>query len=66
MRFLTWLKSAVPVDGVYWRQSREPPSEPRGWRERSSNRLTDSHSLQEKPAEEAATSGGNNKWIHFR
>jgi hypothetical protein len=66
MRFPTWLRFAVPVDGVYWRELREPPSDPPRRREPSSNRLADPDNLPEKTAHGAATSGGNNKWIYLR
>jgi len=67
MRFLTWLRFAVPVDGVYWRESREPqPSDPPRGRGLRSNRLADSYNLPEKAPQGAATSGGYNKWIYVR
>jgi hypothetical protein len=66
MRFPTWLRFAVPVDGVYWRESREPPSDPPSRRERRSNRLADSYNLPEKAPQGAATSGVKNKWIYVR
>jgi hypothetical protein len=66
MRFPTWLRFAVPVDGVYWREWREPPSDPPRGRERRSNHLADSHNLPEKASEGAVISGGNNKWIYVR
>jgi hypothetical protein len=66
MRFPTWLRFAVPVDGVYWRESREPPSDPRRRREQCSNRPGDSYNLPEKGPDGAATSGGNSKWIYVR
>jgi len=65
MRSLTWLRFAVPVDGVYWRESREPPDLPRR-REGGSNRPADSHRFPEEGAQETATSAGNNKWIYLR
>lgn len=63
MRFPTWLRFAVPVDGVYWR---EAPSEPPRRREPPSNRPADSYNLPEKAPHGAATSGVNNKWIYVR
>jgi len=63
MRFPTWLRFAVPVDGVYWRE--RPAGPPRGRGSRS-NRLTDSSDLPEKDPRGDATSGVNNKWINVR
>jgi hypothetical protein len=66
MRFPTWLRFAVPVDGVYWRESGEPPSDPPRRREPRSNRPADSYNLPEKAPDGAPTSGGNSKWIYVR
>jgi hypothetical protein len=66
MRFPTWLRFAVPVDGVYWRESREPPSDLPRRRAGGSNRPPDSYNLPEKVPHGAATSGGNIKWIYVR
>jgi len=66
MRFPTWLRFAVPVDGVYWRESRAPPSDPPRRRERGSNRPADSYNLPEKALPGATASGGNSKWIYVR
>lgn len=66
MRFPTWLRFAVPVDGVYWRESREPPSDPPRRPEPGSNRHSDSYNLPEKAPQGAAISGVGNKWIYVR
>jgi hypothetical protein len=66
MRFPTWLRFAVPVDGIYWRESREPPSDPPRRRERRSNSLAGSYNLPEKAPRGATISGSNNKWIYLR
>jgi hypothetical protein len=68
MRFLTWLRfasfveryfhAAVPVDGMIFRESL-PEDPPCGPRRRS-------YSLPENGLEEAASSGGKNKWIYVR
>jgi hypothetical protein len=62
----TWLRFPVPVDGVYRRKRREPPSDPPRRHERHSNRLTDSQGLPQNGPEGNATSGSHNKWIYIR
>ncbi len=68
MRFPTWFRfpslleryfhSAVPVDGMYLRESL-PEDPPCGPRRRS-------YSLAENGLKEAASSGGHTKWIYVR
>jgi hypothetical protein len=66
MRFPTWLRFAVPVDGVYWRGSSGLPSDPAHGRERRPHRPADSYNLPEKAPQGATNSGGNIKWIYIR
>jgi hypothetical protein len=66
MRFPTWLRFAVPVDAIYWREAHEPPSQPPRRRARGSNHSADSYNLPEKAPQGATASGGNNKWIYVR
>jgi len=66
MRFPTWLRFTVPVDAVYWRQSREPRSGPPRRSERRANHSAAPYNLPERAPQGATTSGGNNKWIYIR
>ena len=66
MRFPTWLRFAVPVDGVYWREPHWRPPDPPSRPERRSNRSADSYNPPEKAPHGAAISGGNIKWICVR
>jgi len=66
MRFPTWLRFAVPIDGQYWRAAREPPAEPPRRREQGSYRRGDSDNLPENGPPGAAVSGGKSKWIYLR